>query len=61
MTSMSAIDKKRLPENVMARSIMFLLLKQAREETRLPKMVTYRKKASMRIILIIKVPSILKY
>jgi hypothetical protein len=58
MTSMSAMDRKRPPENVMARSMVFLLLKHASEETKLPKIVTSRKKTSIRTILIIRVPSI---
>lgn len=58
MTSIMAIDKKRVPEKVMARSIVFLLVKQARPETQFPKIVTSRKKVSMRQTFTIKTFSI---
>ena len=51
MTSIMAMERKRVPEKVMARSITVLLRKQARLETQFPKMVTSRKKAIMRATL----------
>ena len=51
MTSIMAMDRKRVPEKVMARSMTVLLVKQLSEETQLPKMVTSRKRTIMSMIL----------
>jgi len=48
-----AIEKKRLPENVIAKSIILLFLKQFREDIILPKIVTSKKKSIIRMILAI--------
>lgn len=59
MTSMSAIDRKRVPAKVIARSMICLFLKQLRLEMKLPKMVTSRKNATMSTSFRMKVASII--
>ena len=48
-----AIDKNNVPLNVMARSIILLLVKQDSPETQFPKIVTSKKKTTMSVILMI--------
>ena len=47
-----AMERKRVPLKVIARSIILLLVKQESPETQLPKMVTSRKKMTISAILI---------
>lgn len=58
MTSIIAIDRNKVPEKVIARSIVCLLLKQDKAETQFPKIVTSKKKATIRQIFTIKTFSI---
>jgi hypothetical protein len=53
-----AMERKRVPEKVMARSITFLFLKHYRPDTQLPKIVTSRKKTTISTAFTAKVPSI---
>lgn len=48
MTSIIAIDKNNVPEKVIAKSMVFLFVKQASPETQFPKIVTSKKKATIR-------------
>lgn len=57
MISSMAIDKKRLPENVMATDMIGPSLKHVRPEMNLPKITTSMKKAAIKISFITKVLS----
>lgn len=55
MMSSIAIDRNKLPENVMATDIICPSLKHFKLEMNRPKITTYRKNANIRIILMRKV------
>ena len=56
-----AIDRKRLPENVIATYMIPPLVKQFKLEMNLPKMMTYMKKATIKASFIIRVVYITIY
>lgn len=51
MISNIAIERNKLPEKVMDTDMIWPVLKHLRLEINLPKMTTYRKKANIRLIL----------
>jgi hypothetical protein len=59
ITSIRAIERKRVPEKVIARSITARLLKHAREDTQFPNMVTYKKKTPINTSFTIQAASII--